>query len=94
MKIKTTVHVHYFKPPWDEKGDYEVFNFKATDDEFRTYVCEQEIEIEVPDDYDPRAQQIAALEKQKQKAMADHQKTMTDINDRINKLQALEYSND
>jgi hypothetical protein len=92
MKIKTTVHVHYFKPPWDEKGNYEVFNFIAPDDEFRTYVCEQEIEIEVPDDYDPRAQQIAALEKKRQKVMADYQKTVNEINDQISKLQALEYT--
>jgi len=46
----------------------------------------------VPDNYDPRAQQIIALEKQKQMVMADYQKTVTEINDRISKLQALEYT--
>lgn len=92
MKIKTTVHVHYYKSPWDTKGNFEVFSFKAPDDESRTYVCEQEIEIEVPDDYDPRAQQIAALEKKKQRVMAEFTKTVTEINDRISKLQAITYS--
>jgi hypothetical protein len=94
MKVKTTVHIHYFKFDWDAEGRFEVLSFKADDDNYRTYIGQQEIEIEVPDGYDPRAQQIAALEKQKQKVMADYQKTVTEINNRINKLQALEYSNE
>jgi hypothetical protein len=94
MKVKTTVHIHYFKFDWDAEGRFEVLSFKADDDNYRTYIGQQEIEIEVPDDYDPRAQQIVALEKQKQKVMADYQKTVTEINNRINKLQALEYSNE
>ena len=65
---------------------------KLDDSEYQTYVGEQEIEIEVPDNYDPRAQKIAALEKYKQKVMADFQKTVDQINDRISKLQALEYT--
>ena len=65
---------------------------KMHDCEHQTYVCEQEIEIEVPNDYDPRAQKIAALEKHKQKVMADYQKTVDEINERISKLQALEYT--
>ena len=46
----------------------------------------------MPENYDPRAQKIAALEKQKQNVMAEYQKTVTEINERINKLQALEYT--
>jgi hypothetical protein len=92
MKVKITAHVHYNKYSWDEKGSFEVFPFKFEDDDHRTFVGEQEIEVEVPDDYDPRAQQIAALEKQKQKVMADFQKTVNDINEKISKLQAIEYT--
>ena len=50
------------------------------------------MEIEVPENYDPRAQQIAALEKQKQRVMADFQKRVNEINERISKLSALEYT--
>ena len=92
MKVKTTVHIHYNQYSWESKGDYTVFSCKLDDTESRTYVGEQEIEIEVPDDYDPRAQKIAALEKHKQKVMADYQKTVDQINERISKLQALEYT--
>ena len=92
MKIKTTIHIHYTQYSWEEKGDYEVFSFKAEDTEHRTYVCEQEIEIEVPDNYDPRAQKIEALQKHKHKIMSDYQKTVTEINARISKLQAIEHT--
>jgi hypothetical protein len=92
MKIKTTVHIHFQKYSFDEEGEFQVFSFKLDDSDHRAYVGSQEIEIEVPDNYDPRAQQIAALEKQKQKVMADYQNTVTEINARISQLSALEYT--
>lgn len=90
MKIKTIAHVHYQKFSWEKKGEYRLASFKMDDSEDRSYIGEQEIDIEVPEDYDPRAQQIAALEKQKQKVMADYHKNVMEINDRIGKLLALE----
>ena len=92
MKIKTTVHVHFLKHSWEKKGTFKVFYCQLEDTEYRTYVGPQEIEIEIPEDYDPRAQQVAALEALKQKVMADYQKSVTEINDRISKLMALEYT--
>jgi hypothetical protein len=90
MKVQTTIYIHYLQWSWEEKGQFQVFSEKLKDEDHRTFVCEQEIEIEVPDNYDPRAQKIAALEKQKQKVMADYQKTVTEINARISNLQAIE----
>jgi len=90
MKIKTTAHVHYQKYAWQEKGEYRLASFKLDDSAERTYVGEQEFDIDIPDNYDPRAQQIAALEALKQKVMADYHKSVMEINDRINKLLALE----
>ena len=92
MKIKLTAHIHYNKYYWEDEGKFEIWFAKMDDAEHRTYVGEQEVEVEVPDDYDPRAQQIAALEKQKQKVMADFQKSVAEINERISNLQALEYT--
>jgi hypothetical protein len=92
MKIKTTVHIHHTQWSWEESGEFQVFSCKLEDSEHRTYVGEQEIEIDVPEDYDPRAQKIAALEKHKQKVMADYHKTMMEINERISNLQAIEYT--
>jgi hypothetical protein len=92
MKIKTTIYIHYSQYSWETTGGYAVHSIKLEDTEHRTYVGEQEIEIEVPEDYDPRAQKIAALEKHKQKVMADYQKTVMEINERISNLQAIEYT--
>jgi len=92
MKIKITIYIHFQKYEWETEGTYQVYSFKASDDDTRTFVCEQQIEIEVPDNYDPTAQQIAALEAQKARAMSDFNKTVMDINIRISKLQALEYT--
>ena len=90
MNIKIIAHIHFQKYSWEEKGEYRVASFKLDDNENRTYVGEQEIEIEIPDNYDPRAQQIAALEALKQKVMADYHKSVMEINERIGKLLALE----
>ena len=92
MKIKTTIHIHHQKYEWEDKEQYLVYSHKMDDTNYRAHIGEQEVEIEVLDDFDPRAQQIAALEKQRQKVMADYQKTVTEINERINKLQAIEHT--
>jgi hypothetical protein len=92
MKIKTTVYIFHSQYSWENKAEYLVFYAKIEDNENRTFVCEQEIEIEVPDNYDPRAQKIEALQAHKLKIMADYQKTVTEINARISKLQAIEHT--
>lgn len=89
--MKTTLHIYFCKYAWETEGRFVPFASSHDSDHY-TFVCEQEIDLDVPDNYDPRAQQIAALEARKTKAMADYQKSVTEINDRISKLQALEYT--
>ena len=92
MKIKTVVHIHYSQFDWEKKGRFEVFSYKIEESTHLTYVGPQEIEVDVPESYDPRPAQIAVLEKEKQKVMADFQKSVTDINRRISELSALEQA--
>ena len=92
MKVKTTVYIHYQQFSWEQEGRFFASYVKHEDTEYATYVNEQDVEIEVPDDYDPRAQKVAALQARKLKVMADYQKTVDEINERISKLQALEYA--
>jgi len=92
MKIKLTAHIHFTKYSFQTIGEFQVFYCKLPDEDYRTYVGAQEVEIEVPDNYDPTAQQIAALEAKKVQAMTDYNKTVMDINTRISKLSALEYT--
>ena len=92
MKIKITAHIYFHKYEWQHEGKYQVSPVRFEDNEDCTHVGKQEIEIEVPDNYDPRAQKIAVLEKQKQQIMADYQKSVMEINDSISKLTAIEYT--
>jgi hypothetical protein len=92
MKLPKKIYIYYQKYHWEGTGEYIVYSFKAGDSDTITFICEQDVELEIPDNYDPRAQQIQALEKQKLIAMADYQKSVSEINDRISKLQALEYT--
>jgi len=92
MKTTMTMHLHYVKYDWEQEGEFQLYPCKFDDSEDRSYVGERQVEIEVPDNYDPRAQQIAALEKKKQQVMADFQNTITEINALISNLQALEYT--
>jgi hypothetical protein len=92
MKVKTTVHIYHAQYSWEKEARFQIYSLKIDDTEHMTYVGTREIEIEVPDNYDPRAQKIEALEKQKQKVMAEFHKTVTDINEKISKLQAIEYT--
>ena len=92
MKIKTTVHIHFTKYSWETEGCFQAMSYVIKDDVNHAYVGPQEIEVEVPDHFDPRPAQIAVLEAQKQKVMADYQKMVTEINEKISKLQALDYT--
>ena len=89
MKIKTIIHIYRSQFPWSDTHEYDVYSIKLDDAEHRLFICSQEIEIDVPDNFDPRGQQIAALEKEKQEVMAKYQKTVTCINNRINNLKAI-----
>ena len=56
----------------------------------RIFVKEHTTTVEVPDDFDPRPQQIAALEAAKQKARAEFQARITEIDRQIQSLLAIE----
>lgn len=92
MKIKTTLYIHYRKYSWEDTATYVAMSYKCEGDPNTTFVCEQVVELEVPDGYDPTAQKIAALEDQKAKASKDYHLSVERINLQISKLQALEYT--
>jgi hypothetical protein len=49
-------------------------------------------EIDIPDDFDPRGKQVEMLKAEKQKAMADFQNRVTEIERKISELQCLEMA--
>lgn len=91
MKVKHTIHIHYSKYEWETKPEYLLYSHKFEDTDYRIHIGSQEVEIEIPDSFDPRSKQIEALEKEKKAVMAKYQKTVAEINTRISKLQAITY---
>lgn len=53
-------------------------------------VCEHSFDVEVPDNFDPRAGLVANLQREKQKITAEYQARVTELNGQIQSLLALE----
>jgi len=63
----------------------------GSDGENYVSVCAAPLEFDLPDDFDPRAGQIDALKKTKQKLMAEFSARCVEIERQISKLQAIEH---
>jgi hypothetical protein len=70
----------------------DLWTFKTADTENRIFVSEQCVEVESPSDFDPVPKQVAALEAEKRAAMSAYQEKVAEINDKLSKLQALEFA--
>ena len=70
--------------PWDCR------TWDAASADGRVFVKEHTTTVEVPDDFDPRPHQVAALDAEKQKARAEFQKRITEIDRQIQSLMAIE----
>lgn len=57
----------------------------------RIFVKEVQSTFDVPDDFDPAAAQVALLEAEKQKARAEFQARITEIDRQIQSLLAIEH---
>jgi len=90
--ITIPMYVYFQKYSYEKEGSYAAYSFKTNDTENSTLVRQQDVEFEVPENYDPTAQKIAALEAEKERARVEFTKSVADINYRISKLQALEYT--
>ena len=79
----------------DTLGEYRFFGLRSDSklEPWRTYtpVMRHTITSTVPDDFDPRQQQIEALEEQRREIYARSQAAVTEINARISKLQAITF---
>ena len=56
----------------------------------KVVVVERSIEVEVPDNFDPRPQQVATLREKKKLMEAQFAASVKQINDQINSLLAIE----
>lgn len=99
MQVQATVYVFMelgYAKCADGSTDYSreewrpaVWPLRVDDQDNRVFISEQQVTVEVPDDFNPVPAQVAALEAQKAAALAEYQKAVAQINDRLSKLLAL-----
>lgn len=67
------------------------FAFEDMSDSGWVMVCPHTMEFDIPEGWDPRAQQIDALKAQREKIRAEMSKRLMEIDEAISKLQAITY---
>lgn len=94
MKHTIKGYVTYEKSEFATKPTISFYTFKPNATYFPgiAIVREQSIEVDVPDDFDPRPDLIKGLKEKERKARADFQATLTEIQRRISELEAIEYT--
>lgn len=97
MKKKANVYFHmaygcdYANSDYEEKWRPAVKSYEH-EDEKCIFICNRDVIFDLPDGFDPTPKQVAALEKQKLAALAAYQQTVAEINDKLSKLQAIEFA--
>jgi len=94
-QITQTVFVHY---DTDKHCEAIGFNRWCLDrsewknDRARIFVGTVQVTFEVPDDFDPRPQQVKALEAKRQELRAQFAAAVTESERQISQLQAIEHT--
>lgn len=94
MKVKITGHVTYVKYSWETEGRYIIMASPASgaDSSYTDVGVSVDVDVDIPDDFNPTAMQLSALEKQKQDLSEKFHITVARINKQISELQAIEHT--
>jgi hypothetical protein len=96
MRITIKGYVTATRYHWMGADEPVRFNFQTWEprkDDTETFVVrEHEFEVDVPADFNTAAGEIAALEAKKDALAAEFSKQVREIQERLAKLQALEYT--
>jgi len=97
MKRVIDGFVTYEANKWDPKDptiSWSTYDPRHSPDIWpeKVVVKQQSIEVEVPDDFDPRPDMIANLRTQEKQAMADFELKVNQIRKQISELEAIEYT--
>jgi hypothetical protein len=85
--------ITYEKPIWAHEAIVSFSSCDPTNYEWTeaVAVCPHSIEVDVPDDFNPTPQMVAALEEQKRQLRLKLASDLATIDDRISKLSAIAY---
>jgi hypothetical protein len=91
MKVTVKGYLHQCQYSWMSEPEFVLLStlYKNNTDYIPVRQEPYEFEAEVPDSFDPRPQQIAALEEQKRKLQAEFAQSVAKIDDQIKKYLAI-----
>jgi hypothetical protein len=99
MKFNATAHVFMcLHVKWDtttrpskrkEVWEPELWPCKVDENSERVYIGEHAFAVEIPDGFDPVPGQVAALRQKQAEALELYQRTVAQINERLQKLLAI-----
>ena len=91
MKTKIKAFLHWHKYSWQTTPEYQLrhVDMSGRSPEY-VLISEHEFELDIPDNFDPRPQQIKALREEKQKILADATAKATNIEEQIQTLLSLD----
>jgi hypothetical protein len=94
MKTTITGFVVAQQYSWDENPSFTFLGFDPVELGMENYftVKPHSFEVDVPDDFDTRPHQVAALEKKKQELREKFAMAVKELDDRINSLLAISNS--
>lgn len=92
MKTKIKAFLHYHKYEWQAEPQYQIngCDMKGSGPNY-VLIREQEFEVDIPDDFDPRPIQIETLRAEKTKIIAECEAKKTNIDEQIQRLLAIEH---
>lgn len=77
--------------PWDDKPRFSPLGFDPREHGMDNYVvvAQTSFDVHIPDDFDIRTHQVAALEKKKREVQAQFAAKVKELDDQINSLLAI-----
>ena len=95
--MKHTIHGHlywhmtkYMKAPAFVFEKYDRREWSEDSRDGHVWIREHSIEVDVPDNFDPRPSMVEALRKEKERIRAEFAAKVTELDKQINNLLALE----
>lgn len=93
MKVQISGWVHQEKRfDWDFNKEVPVYNLRPYDKSYEGIhaICAATVEVEIPDNYNHTAAEVAALKEKAKLCKANFAKDMMEIEDSISKLTCIE----
>jgi len=92
MKVTVKTFLHWQKYSWDTAPTYVFYCVDMSKSSpHQVLIREMKIEVDVPDDFDPAPQQIAALRAKKQEVLAETEAKVQNLDEQIQRLLAIEF---